>query len=245
MENENKFNCKYCTLTFTMKRNKKRHEQEIHGVESRSRNFTCEMCSSNFGRRSDLKKHKKKYHVAEVNAKVTNKESSKSKGTFVKIPDYSDISEDENWEDDNNNSNSECYQNKNIPMDLGNDAEHDGDVHAEGEKSENDNFGFGESVNNSNANNDFLNMTDQEYAELKSSLIVNEDIRTVTLTLIKTEQRFLDGSVKVKRETSVGYSENVDKNKLNMQDIVKEVLDQVNDFVNPNNKNVPDTFYTL
>ncbi|CAG2238841.1 unnamed protein product [Mytilus edulis] len=74
---------------------------------------------------------------------------------------------------------------------------------------------------------------------MKSNLVEEEDAKTVTLALIKTDQKFLDGSVEVKMETCIGYTENVDKNKLNVPDIVTEVTNLINDVVDSNN-NVPE-----
>ena len=243
MDNQS-FECGYCQMTFTMKKNKKRHEREIHNKGQTRRNFHCDMCTSRFGRRSDLKKHKRKYHVK--TEKMCSEESPEPKRKFVKIPEYSDISSDEMNFDTNNNTSDSTFRNYTINADTENT---DGtrtvyfqDINKQDTDNLNDLF------NDSNDNkfdNDFLDITDQEFNTMKSDLVITEDVKTVTLTLTKTEQKFLDGSVKVKKESCIGYSENVDKDKLNLKDIVVEVTDHVNDFLGPNNKDIPNTFYTV
>ncbi|CAC5404503.1 unnamed protein product [Mytilus coruscus] len=223
-----KFSCNFCDLAFTMKKNKKRHEKKIHG--QRKKNSHCDMCNSSFGRRSDLKRHNKKFHSKENKGR---KEVPSSKKEYVKLPEYSDISEDEIVWDINNNISEGNFPDRNGDATLTTKNEDD---HVTIEKDNLEDFCVG--------NGDFLDITDAEFTDIKSNLVVEEDIKTVTLTLIKTEQKFLDGSVKVKKETCIGYTENVDKSRLNVLDIVTEITHSINDVVDSNN-NVPDMFYNL
>ncbi|CAC5398584.1 unnamed protein product [Mytilus coruscus] len=52
-------------------------------------------------------------------------------------------------------------------------------------------------------NDDFLNITDIEFTDPKSKLVVEEDIKTVTLTLPKTEQNSLMALSKLKRKRAL------------------------------------------
>lgn len=218
-----------------MKKNKKRHEKEIH--QKREKKFNCGFCGSSFCRRSDLRRHERKYHV---NIAKDKNKIGEPKCKYVKIPEYSDISDDEfNWDLNNNKG-----ENNNL-SDISENVNMDGErfVNLENEK-------LKECTREVHIENledeikcDFLDMTENEYEQLRSGLIVQEDVKTVTLTLTKTEQKFLDGSVKVKRESTVGFSENVDKDTLNIRNIVDEVTFQINDFLTSDN--VPGTFYTL
>ncbi|CAG2196786.1 unnamed protein product [Mytilus edulis] len=162
--------------------------------------------------------------------------SSRKKELLVKIPEYSDISDDEiEWDDNNNITSDYNFPDRNANGDA-TTYEADNYVTLEKENFNLDGFCV--------VDDDFLDITEEEFTDMKSNLVVEEDVKTVTLTLIKTEQKFLDGSVKVKKETCIGYTENVDKNKLNVPDIVTEVTNLINDVVDSNN-NVPEMFYNL
>ncbi|XP_071177956.1 transcription factor hamlet-like [Mytilus edulis] len=230
-----KFSCEFCDLSFTKKRNKKRHEKEIHG--QRKKNSHCDICNSSFGRKSDLKRHVRKFHSDEN--KGHQEVPAEKEELLVKIPDYSDISDDDiEWDDNNNITSDYNFPDRNANGDATTSCTYEADncVTVEKENCNLDGFCV--------VDDDFLDITEEEFTDMKSNLVVEEEVKTVTLTLIKTEQKFLDGSVKVKKETCIGYTENVDKNRLNVPDIVTEVTNLINDVVDSNN-NVPEMFYNL
>ena len=77
---------------------------------------------------------------------------------------------------------------------------------------------------------DLLMMTDAEFKEIKKNLVVEEEKKTVTLTVIRTDTKLLDGTVETKRETSIGYTDNINKSDLNFNTIVMDVTKQLQDF---------------
>lgn len=205
----NTFMCRTCDKLFTKKKNRKRHEEEVHGQK---KSYECKICHSKFGRKSDLKKHEKKYHSSY--GRSTAKQ-------FVKIPEYSDISD---CELPSAESSVGDHNNNDPSTSTGNYATED-------------DFKNLESM-------DFLNMTDQEYSDIKKDMVVEEDIKTVTLSLTRTVTKTMDGTIKVKKEATVGFTENVDKDKVSVRDIVNQVATDVNDYFMDPNK-VPPEFYSL
>ncbi len=77
---------------------------------------------------------------------------------------------------------------------------------------------------------DLLLMTDEEFKELKKKLVVSEEKKTVSLTVIRTDTKLLDGTVETKRETSIGYTENISESDINFNSIVMDVTKQLQDF---------------
>ncbi|CAG2186282.1 unnamed protein product [Mytilus edulis] len=161
-----KFSCEFCDLSFTKKRNKKRHEKEIHG--QRKKNSHCDICNSSFGRKSDLKRHVRKFHSEEN--KGHQEVPAEKKELLVKIPEYSDISDDDiEWDDNNNITSDYNFPDRNANGDA-TTYEADNYVTVEKENFNLDGFCV--------VDDDFLDITEEEFTDMKSNLVVEEDVKT-------------------------------------------------------------------
>ena len=209
-----RINCEYCDKSYSCRKSYKRHLKEIHFHNILR--CECNICFKTFSRKSHLRKHIRNVHRSTCdNIKVTiNNENYYTEN----CPHLNTNTEELP------NTFSENFARTDIFNDVDDDLENF--LHSEEfnlpnlEQSQNcTEFRNAEQINDTmNENN-------------SNNYVLDNEKQTIILKLETNTVNFNDGSSFVNRDATIEYSKNVEKENINITDIVHHVENEINNYL--------------
>jgi len=208
--------CEYCYKSYSCRKSYKRHLKEIHFHNILR--CACNICSKTFSRKCHLRKHIRNLHRStcerdNITVTIDNENYSTENYPYVNTEELPSTSFSENFV---------CPD---IFEDVGDDFE---------------NFIYSVEFNSPNLGNSqnyskFINaeqMNDTTDENNNNHYVIDSEKQTIILKLETTTVNFSDGNSFTNRDATIEYSKNVDKEDINVSNIVHLLEYDINNYLN-------------
>lgn len=237
--------CKYCNKWLRNRKNYNRHKVELHSKDRKR--FYCPQdgCEQTFSRKSHIKKHLHTKHNIYKGSSDTNipktttnsEESVNFSSDPINMDYFSDISETEfteNTEPVTSTSDSAKPQSSKSESDTYAQSATGSSYDDYAQPGPSSNYYYVPPGPLPEINvDDFLNFMDSNNNKQseKKKVVIEEDIKTVTLELTKKTTRYSDGTEVIDRDAVISMSKNLNikKQDIKVTDIVHEVENEINE----------------